>query len=118
MEESEPTMSTRHFILTSNGCIEEFSDAEASAVAEGKQQLPRFADERLRYVQVAFDERANEDGEIRVQTMGAIVHFDENGLLTEADRTDETSDELTSFEHDACVQFALKDTVGEQHVVN
>ncbi|NNC22805.1 hypothetical protein HKX42_02980 [Salinisphaera sp. USBA-960] len=118
MMESDTDMSTRHFILTSNGNIEEFSDAEASAVAEGTQYIPRFADERLRYVQVAFDERANDNGEIRVQTMGAIVHFDADGQLTDADRTDEDSAELTSFEHDACVQFALKETVGQQHAIN
>lgn len=118
MQKADTNMSTRHFILTSGGHIEEFSDAEASAVAEGKQYLPRFAEERLRYVQVAFDESANEEGEIRVQTMGAIVHFDENGQLTEADRTDEDSEELTSFEHDACVQFALKETVGQEQAIN
>lgn len=118
MKETDTDMSTRHFILTSSGDIEEFSDAEASAVADGSQYIPRFADERLRYVQVAFDDRANDEGEIRVQTMGAIVHFDENGQLTEADRTEENSDELSSFEHDACVQFALKDTVGQEQAIN
>jgi hypothetical protein len=118
MESIDPDMSTRHFILTSSGNIEEFSDDEASAVAEGTQYLPRFADETLRYLQVAFDERANEDGEIRVQTLGAVVYFDENGQLTDADRADEDSQELTSFEHDTCVQFALKETVGQEHAIN
>ena len=111
-------MSTRHFLLTPNGAVEEFTDAEASAVAAGKHDLPRFADKRLRYVQVAFDDKANDEGEIQVRTMGAVVCFDTDGRLADTDRATEDGDEVSSFEHDACVQFALRDTVVRDYAIN
>lgn len=111
-------MSVRHFLLTQDGAIEEFSDEEASAVAEGTQDLPRYADKQLRYVQVAFDDNANEEGEIQVKTMGAIVRFDDQGRLAEADGATQTRDELNEFEHDACVQFALRDTLPKSYALN
>lgn len=111
-------MSVRHFLLTQDGAVEEFSDAEAAAVAEGKQDLPRFADKRLRYVQVAFDDSANDDGEIHVRTIGAVVRFDNEGRLAESDRTGEDSEALSAFEHDACVQFALRDTIEQSYALN
>lgn len=111
-------MSTRHFLLTHDGSIEEFTEDEASAVAEGKRDLPRFADKRLRYVQVAFDDAANDDGEIHVRTLGAIVSFDEEGRLLEAGRVDAESDTLSEFEHDACVQYALRETIHQSYALN
>lgn len=111
-------MSTRHFLLTQDGAIEEFTEDEASAVAEGKHELPRFADERLRYVQVDFDEQANDEGELRVRTLGAIVRFDADGRLCEADSASQDADTLTEFEHDACVQFALRDTIVPSYALN
>ncbi|RJS94998.1 hypothetical protein [Salinisphaera sp. Q1T1-3] len=111
-------MSIRHFLLTDEGAIEEFNEDEASAVAEGKQDLPRFADQQLRYVQVAFDDTTNENGEIQVKTIGAIVSFDASGRLTEAGRTHDAQDELNEFEHDACVQFALRETVPNAYAMH
>lgn len=111
-------MSVRHFLLSQDGAIEEFSDEEASAVAEGAQDLPRYADKQLRYVQVAFDDAANEDGEIQVKTMGAIVRFDDQGRLAEADGSGHAREELNEFEHDACVQFALRDTLPKSYALN
>ncbi|MBH03495.1 MAG: hypothetical protein CMP08_05150 [Xanthomonadales bacterium] len=114
----EDNMSTRHFLLTDDGAIEEFSEEEASAVAEGKQDLPRYADQQLRYVQVAFDDQTNENGEIQVKTIGAIVSFDDAGHLTEAGRAHNAQDELNEFEHDACVQFALRDTLPNSYATH
>jgi len=111
-------MSVRHFLLSQDGAIEEFSDEEASAVVEGNQDLPRYADKQLRYVQVAFDDNANEEGEIQVRTMGAIVRFDNEGRLAEADSDTKARDELNEFEHDACVQFALRDTLPKSYALN
>jgi hypothetical protein len=111
-------MSVRHFLLTQDDAVEEFTAAEAAAVAEGRQDLPRFADKRLRYVQVDFDDTANEEGEIHVRTLGAIVRFDTDGRLAEADRADQGDDALSAFEHDACVQFALRDTIGQSYALN
>lgn len=111
-------MSTHHFLLTQEGSIEEFSEAEASEVAEGKRDLPQFAEKRLRYVQVAYEDQANENGEIHVKTMGAIVSFDDAGRLREAGSADNEHDKLDAFEHDACVQYALRDTIGPQYALN
>lgn len=111
-------MATRHFLLTNNGQIEEFSDTEASGVASGCQPLPQHADDKLRYVQVAFDEQADDDGEIRVQTLGAIVHFDADGRLCSADSPQADEAALSHFEHDACVQFALRDTLPDRYALN
>ncbi|MDA3919346.1 MAG: hypothetical protein PF501_01490 [Salinisphaera sp.] len=111
-------MSIRHFLLSQDGAIEEFSDEEASAVAEGKQDLPRYADKQLRYVQVAFDDSPSDDGEIQVRTMGAIVRFDTEGRLAEADGELQARDELNEFEHDACVQFALRETLPVSYALN
>jgi len=111
-------MSVHHFLLTPDGAIEEFTESEASAVAEGKRELPQFAEKRLRYVQVAYEDQANENGEIRVKTMGAIVSFDAAGRLQEAGSAEDEQDKLDAFEHDACVQYALRDTIGQQYALN
>ena len=111
-------MSTRHFLLTHDGAIDEFSEDEASAVAEGKQDLPRFAERRLRYVQVDFDDNVNDDGEIHVRTLGAIVSFDEDGHLRDANRASGEADALSEFEHDACVQYALRETIHQSYALN
>ncbi|GAB3682902.1 hypothetical protein [Salinisphaera aquimarina] len=111
-------MSVRHFLLTHEGAITEFTESEASAVAEGKRELPQFADKRLRYVQVAYEDTANDEGEIHVRTLGAIVTFDADGRLREAGSADDESDKLDPFEHDACVQYALRETVGQSYALN
>ncbi len=111
-------MSTRHFLLTHDNAIEEFTEEQASQVAEGKHSLPRFADKKLRYVQVDFDDKANSDGEIHVRTLGAVVTFDDQGHMQEAGSVEDESDTLSHFEHDACVQFALKETVPGRYALN
>ncbi|WP_353253153.1 hypothetical protein [Salinisphaera sp. PC39] len=109
-------MTVRHFLLTHDDSIEEFSEEEAARVASGDTPLPRFADKRLRYLQVSV-EQADESGQIQVRTVGAVVGFDEEGRLQEA-AAPEDETEFTSFEHDACVQFALKDTVPGRYALN
>ena len=111
-------MATRHFILTNDGRIEEFSEDQASRVANGTEALTEFADTRLRYVQVAFDEQADHNGEYRVRTLGAIVSFDANGRVDSAATPDGESESLSQFEHDACVQFALRETLPGQYALN
>jgi len=111
-------MSVRHFLLAQNGSIQEFSETEAAAVAEGERDLPQYADERLRYVQVAFEDEANEDGEIHVRTLGAIVCFDGNGRVREAGSAEDETDRLDHFEHDACVQYALREAIGQSYALN
>ena len=111
-------MSVHHFLLTQDGAIEEFSEDEAAEVAEGRRDLPQFADKRLRYVQVAYDDKTNENGEIHVKTVGAIVSFDDAGRLREAGSADNEQDKLDAFEHDACVQYALRDTLGQRYALN
>lgn len=110
-------MTIRHFLLTHEGSIEEFSEEEASRVASGDTSLPRFAEKRLRYLQVAVEE-TDEAGRIQVRTLGAVIGFDAEGRLREAGAPDGEEDTLTHFEHDACVQFALKDTVPGRYALN
>lgn len=111
-------MPTRHFVLTQDDAIEEFSEEQASRVAEGTDALPRFADKRLRYVQVDFDDSADDNGELHVRTLGAIISFDDQGRMLQAGNVDDEADELSHFEHDACVQFALKETIPGDYAWN
>lgn len=96
---------TRHFILTPEGGIREFSAEQAGLVAAGAGKLPEFADRRLRYLQVTVDDAS--DDELQIQTATASLGFDGDGRLTEAGppRDDEP---ITRFELDTCVQLALK----------
>jgi len=110
-------MTIRHFLLTDDGHIEEYSESEASRVAEGTRLLPRYADARVRYVQVAFDEEP-EDGEIRVRTLGAVIGFDEHGRIDEAAAPADESESVSEFEHDACVKFALRERIPEATTIN
>lgn len=110
-------MTIRHFLLTHDGSIEEFSEEDAVRVAMGDTPLPRFADKRLRYLQVAVEE-PDESGQIQVRTMGAVIGFDGEGRLREAGVPDDEAETVSYFEHDACVQFALKDTVPGHYALN
>lgn len=111
-------MATRHFILTNDGSIEEFSEEEASQVASGSSVLSQFADSRLRYVQVAFEEETDRNGELKVRTMGAVITFDGEGRVNGAGSPSKKSEALSRFEHDACVQFALRDTLPDHYALN
>lgn len=111
-------MPTRHFLLTQDGTIEEFSEEQASRVAEGMTALPRFADKRLRYVQVDIADAVDNNGELRVRTLGAVITFDDDGRMIQADGAEGEADELSYFEHDACVQFALNETFPGRYAVN
>ena len=44
-------MHTRHFVLTLDGGIREFTAEQAALVAAGSEPLPEFADRRVRYLQ-------------------------------------------------------------------
>lgn len=110
-------MTTRHFLLTHEGSIEEFSEEEAVRVASGDASLPKFADKRLRYLQVAFEE-PDDSGQIQVRTLGAVIGFDADGRLREAAVPDDEAETVSYFEHDACVQFALKDAVPGHYALN
>lgn len=96
---------TRHFVLTQEGAIREFSAEQAANIAAGGGLMPEFADRRMRYLQVVFE--ADQDAEIRVRTAGAAIQFDAEGRLTEAEAPSE-GEVITRFEHDACVQWALR----------
>lgn len=110
-------MATRHFLLTHDGRIEEYSESQAASVAAGLSPLPQYADKRLRYVQVAFDEAERHQGELHVYTMGAVIDFDAEGRPANAD-TPKDDEAVSDFEHDACVQFALRETVYQGHALN
>ena len=99
-------MDVRHFVLTPEGRIHEFTAEQAALIAAGADRRPEFADRRLRYLQVTVDD--GNASEIRVQTAGASIRFDEEGKMLEA--TPPTPDEaLSGFEHDAVVQWAIRD---------
>lgn len=111
-------MPTRHFLLTQDNEIEEFTDEQATRVAEGMDILPRFADKRLRYVQVDIADAVDDNGELRVRTLGAVVTFDDDGRMIEADGAEGETDALSHFEHDTCVQFALNESFPGHYAVN
>jgi hypothetical protein len=100
-------MQIRHFLLTPEGGIREFTAEQAASIAAGANRLPEFAGCDIRYLQLSMDDSVD-NGEIRIQTAGARIHFDDHGKLTEAGPPSE-SEPITHFEHDAVVQWALRD---------
>ena len=102
------TISTqrRHFVITPDGGIREFSAEQAALIAAGASRIPEFAGRNLRYVQLTVDDESD-SGEVKVQTAGASIRFDSEGRLKEAAPPGD-SEKITNFEHDAVVQWALK----------
>jgi len=99
-------MQIRHFVLTTSGSIREFSTEQAALIAAGADTLPEFADQKLRYLQVTLEDSS--ETELRIQTAGASLRFDGEGKMAEAGPPDD-QENISRFEHDACVQWALKD---------
>lgn len=97
----------RHFILTPEGGIREFTADQAAGIAAGASRLPEFANYDLRYLQLTMHDNVK-SGELKIQTAGARVHFDGDGRMTEASPPAET-EPITHFEHDAVVQWVLRD---------
>lgn len=97
-------MQTKHFVLTQE-TIREFSAEQAALVAAGVNALPEFADRRVRYLQVMVDDE--NATELRVQTAGAAIEFDHDGRMRQAGPP-APEEQISRFEHDAVVQWALK----------
>lgn len=97
----------RHFVLTPEGGIREFTPDQAASIAAGANRLPEFANRDLRYLQLTLNDNQR-SGELRIQTAGARIHFDEDGRMTEAGPPSE-AEPITHFEHDAVVQWVLRD---------
>ena len=89
--------------------IVEYSAEEAAAVAMGDETLPEFSGASLRYVQVWVDQEID-GNELQVRTASAVVRFDENGRFADAEPADAQPDGADdgSFEHDTCVQLAVR----------
>lgn len=100
------TQEVHHFVLTPEGGLREFSPELAAKVATGSGKLPEFAERSVRYVQVTVSDET--DGEVKVVTAGASIKFDRDGRLTEAGPISSDEPRISSFEHDACVQWALR----------
>lgn len=108
-------MQIKHYILTDDGRIAEFSTEEAFKVANRLSALPQYADSRQRYVQVQFDdpEEAMVDS-LKVRIAGAYVSFDGQGRLSDANAPEDNESAISSFEHETCVQLALRNALGER----
>lgn len=106
---------SRHFVLTSDGKIREFSAEEAAMIAAGANRMREFADSDIRYLQVSW--QPSEAQELQVQTAAALIHFDAEGRMVEA-RPNTEAEKLSPFEHDTCVQLALRDIVLERPTLN
>ncbi len=100
------SIEVRHFLITPDGGIREFTREQAARVAAGSSRLPELADRRVRYLQLTVDD--TEAGEIRVQTAGASVSFDADGRVNDAGPPAD-EEMISRFEHDAVVQWALRD---------
>ncbi len=96
---------TRHFVLSQDGSIREFTPEEAALIAAGSNRLPEFAECRMRYLQVTWEDASAT--ELRIQTAGAAIRFDAEGKLSEALPPKE-EEKISRFEHDTCVQWALR----------
>jgi len=99
------SMEVRHYVLAPSGEIREFSPEEAALIAAGSNRLPEFAERRVRYLQVSWDDEAAT--ELKMQTAGAAIKFDAEGRLAEAAPPSE-DEKISRFEHDTCVQWALR----------
>lgn len=99
-------MQIRHFVLTQDGGILEFNAELAAGIASGARKLPEFADSRVRYLQVTVDD--DNRTELKIQTAGASIEFDSEGSIARAQEPEKT-DEISGFEHDAVVQWAIRD---------
>lgn len=106
-------MLIKHFVLTDDGHIREYSSEEAFSVVNGLKSIPELADLKVRYLQVRFDELQEEDN-MQVVTAGAAIRFDEEGRLCEADNLaieapseSEEATPISAFEQETCVQLAL-----------
>lgn len=97
----------KHFVLTPEGSVREFSADDAARVASGQSSLPEYAETRLRYLQIALDESA--DNEIRVHAGVALLQFDEQGTFSGAEAPEGDNDQVDPFEYDACIQWALRE---------
>jgi hypothetical protein len=108
-------MQVRHYILSDDGRIAEFSTEEAFKVANRLSSLPQYADCRLRYVQVQFDDQEDVlPDRLKVRIAGAYVSFDKQGRLSDADAPAEADNAISNFEHETCVQLALRSQLSSQ----
>lgn len=98
-------MHIKHFVLTQEEGIREFTPEQAALVATGADKLPEFADRRVRYLQVTVDDEHG--NELRIQTAGACIEFDHDGKMTQAGPST-PEEQISRFEHDAVVQWAIK----------
>lgn len=107
-------MQVKHYLLTGSGEIQEFTLDQALHVTLGQRTLPELAGLEARYLQVLVEE-PDESNTLHVKTVGSHVRFDDEGRLSEADRLfGERS--LSRFEHDTCIQLALRDTLDDATV--
>ncbi len=95
----------RHFVLPLDGVIREFTAEEADLIASGSNTLPEFAESRVRYLRVSWEDASAT--ELKIQTAGAAIKFDANGKLAEAVQPSD-DEKISRFEHDTCVQWALR----------
>lgn len=100
------THEVHHLVLTPEGGLREFSAELAAKVAAGAGKLPEFAERRVRYVQVTVTDAT--DGELKVVTAGASIKFDRDGRLTEAGPIEGDQPHISPFEHEACVEWVLR----------
>ena len=102
-----PNTQIHHFVLTPDHRLREFPGELAAKVAAGAGKLPEYADHALRYLQVTVSKESDE--ELKVITAGAKIKFDHDGRLTEAGPIGDRDERISHFEHDACVQWALRE---------
>lgn len=100
------TREVHHLVLTPDGGLREYPPDLAARVAAGDGALPEFAERRVRYLRVTVIDAA--DGELRVVTTGASIQFDRDGRLAAAGPIEGDPPRLSTFEHDACVEWALR----------
>lgn len=105
MNLGQTAMQTRHFVLTPDGHVREFTPEQAASVASGLSLLPEFARRRIRYLQVNI---ADSGENLQVQTAGACIEFDDQGRLSSAGPPANEKERISGFEHEACVQWVLK----------
>ncbi|MBR9814797.1 hypothetical protein GYB61_13200 [bacterium] len=118
-DEAKATGEIRHFLFREHAArdagdaatceIVEYSAEEAAAVALGDAALPEFSGSKTRYVQVWVDDEIN-GNELQVRTAAAVVSFDDDGHFADAQPAEAQREDSQrgDFEHDTCVQLAVR----------
>lgn len=100
-------MPLRHYVFEENGALREFTQEAGARVANGESALPEYADSQLRYLQVAVDDNVPPNTKVEVRMAVAMLSFNDEGYLTNAESFEDEDDVVSPFERQALAEYVL-----------